>query len=417
MTEQIRVLDIITTAQGGKRLLEYRAAAVNRDPDFINFLACPEEAFFTGEFAARGIHFEPFPMSRGLSPLSIIRETGRFLKLIKGLNVSVVHAHTSKAGAIARLGCALYNFCRKERIYVTYQVHSFYFNTQRGIKRTIFLRLEQLLSRFSDSLLFQNEHEKEQGEKYGMDKRALLINIGNGINLSEFTGAGMVRTLPEWVQKDPETARYRAGKPFVIICIARVEPKKHHHMLVDAAALLSRQIGDLYGEETAKKAFRILCVGEIGEQEVIDYTLKQGMGSLITFTGVKNRAEVAALLAESHLSVLTSTAEGKPRALMESMNMGIPCVATDVYGTKDVIDNGKNGFLVPLDDTAAFTAAILRLMREPELYRTFSENSITKAQEEFDENAVITRLKKIYREKPRRRKSPGDPAKSIPPER
>jgi glycosyltransferase EpsD len=414
MTEQIRVLDIITTAQGGKRLLEYRVAAVNRDLFFINYLACPEEEFFTGEFAVKGIHFEPFPMSRGLSPVSIVRETGRFLKLIKGLNVSVVHAHTSKAGAIARLGCAIYNFLKKERIYVIYQVHSFYFNTQRGIKRAIFLRMEQALSRLSDSLLFQNEHEKEQGEKYGMDKRALLINIGNGINLSEFTGAGIVHTLPEWIQRDPESARYRTGKPFMIICIARVEPKKHHHMLVDAAVLLSGQIRDLYGEEAAKTAFKIVCVGEIGEQEVIEYTRKQGMGSLITFTGVKNRAEVASLLAESHLSVLSSTAEGKPRALMESMNMGIPCVATDVYGTKDVIDNGKNGFLVPLDDTGAFAAAILRLMREPELYRTFSENSIIKAQGEFDENAVITRLKKIYREKPRRRKGDGNPAQSVP---
>jgi glycosyltransferase involved in cell wall biosynthesis len=398
MDKPIRVLDIITTAQGGKRLLENRTALINQDKAFINYLACPEDVFFTGEFAARGIPFEPFPMSRGLGPLSIAGEIKRFLALLKRLDVDIVHAHTSKAGAVARLGCAIHNLGRKKRVYITYQVHSFYFNTLKGFKRLLFLGFEIFLSRLSDSLLFQNNHEMEQGRRYAMDKRALLLNIGNGINLREFTSARQVRSLPEWVRQDPP--RYITERPFVIICIARVEPKKNHPMLIDAAALLCKKLADLYGEEAAAGAFKIICVGEIGEQWIPAYAQERGLEPVVDFAGVKNRAEVASLLEKSDLSVLTSTAEGKPRALMESMNMGIPCVATDVYGTRDVIEHGKTGFLVPLNDTEEFTRCVMRLMGDPVLYRNFSERSIEKAKREFDEDAVIERLKTLYREKP-----------------
>jgi glycosyltransferase involved in cell wall biosynthesis len=392
--EKIVVLDIITTAQGGKRLLENRVARINEDPGFVNYLACPEEDYFTGDFGRRGIPFEPFPMSRGLSPLSILRETARFVRLLKRLRPGVIHAHTSKAGAVARLGAALYNRGKRgeKRVYVSYQVHSFYYNTLGGFKRKLFLRFEVFLARLSDSLLFQNHHELDQGKQYRMDKRALLVYIGNGINLGEFPGR-RARAMPPWKEGE---------RPFTLVCVARVEPKKNHRMLIDAMALLREKIAGTYGADRGDRAFRLLCVGEIGETWVPPYAEERGLGKLITFTGVRDRAQVAALLGESDLSVLSSTAEGKPRALMESMNMGLPCVATAVVGTLDVVDHGVTGLLVPSGDAEAFAAAVLRLMEDPLLYRSCSEKSMEKAAEEFDEEGVIKKLKTLYREKPRR---------------
>jgi glycosyltransferase involved in cell wall biosynthesis len=412
MEKPIRILDIITTAQGGKRLLECRVSAINRDPDFIDYLVCPEDPLFTGGFAEKDLHFTPFPMSRGLNPLAVFGETIRFIKLLKRIPVDIVHAHTSKAGAVSRIGCALYNWGKKNPVYVCYQIHSFYFNTLGGIKRAVFLRFEQILSRLSDALLFQNDYEKDQGKQYGMDKKALLINIGNGINLSEFYRLRKIRTLPAWRGKNPADPEHTPKDPFIIICVARVEPKKNHPMLIDGAKLLRHKIKELYGDRIADSAFKIICVGEIGGPHVVSYAAEQGLGRMIEFTGVKDRREVALLLEKSRLSVLTSTAEGKPRSLMEAMSMGIPCIATDVCGTRDVIDHGKTGFLVPLNDTESFASRILQLMQDPPLYRRFCENSIKKAQNEFDETAVIERLKTLYREKPGK---PPRPA-SFPPQ-
>jgi glycosyltransferase involved in cell wall biosynthesis len=398
MENKIRILDIITTAQGGKRLLEYRVSEINKDRRFINYLACPRDDFFTRSFSGAGIRFIPFPMSRGLNPAAAIGEIIRFVKLLKKTPVDVLHAHTSKAGAVSRIGAALYNLGKKKRVYVVYQVHSFFFNALRGIKKNIFLYLEIFLSRLSDSILFQNQLELEQGKEFGMDKRALLINIGNGINLGELAALRRIRGLPEGIVKSGGT--YAVKEPFVIICVARVEAKKNHAMLINGVKKLRDALAAVYGQEAAALALKVYCVGEIGDPETVRFAGEQGLGAAIEFTGVKDRKEIAPLLEKSSLSVLTSVAEGKPRALMEAMSIGIPCVATDVCGTRDVVDHGKTGLLVPLNDTEAFSAAILRLMNDPELYKKFSRNSIEKAKAEFDENRVVETLKIIYSEKP-----------------
>jgi glycosyltransferase involved in cell wall biosynthesis len=231
-----------------------------------------------------------------------------------------------------------------------------------------------------------------------MDSRALLINIGNGINLKELAPMARIRSLPEWIVS---ATNGDSKRPFVIICVARVEPKKNHAMLIDAAGLLRKKLALTYGEAAAAGAFKIICVGEIGEAWVTRYAEEQGLDKSIAFAGLKDKKELALLLDKSDLSVLTSTAEGKPRALMESMCMGIPCIATDVCGTRDVIEDGKTGWLSPSGEAEAFAECLFKIMHDPKQYRSFSEKSLEKAQNEFDENKVIEKLKSLYREKPR----------------
>lgn len=392
MSKPLCILDLITTAQGGKRLLEYRVSQINKDPDFKDYLVCPEDPYFTGGFEDEGIPFISMPMSRGLGLLSTLREILNFLHLLRSLRPDVVHAHTSKAGAVSRIASALHNLGRKERVYVCYQVHSFYFNALTGLKRRIFFELERFLSSLSDALLFQNETELRQAREAGMDKKALLMDIGNGINLREFQAPKGPRTPADW--KDPK------DRPFTFICIARVEPKKNHRMLVEAARLLRDGLEADYGLEKALRSFKVLCVGEIGEESALHYAKNLGLDTQVFFTGVKNRQELKELLELSDVSILSSTAEGKPRALMESMYLGIPCVATEVCGTMAVVDHGETGFLVPLNDAAAFATALRRLMEDDVLYSRFSEASMARARRDFDDDAVIERLKELYRRRP-----------------
>lgn len=386
----LQILDPITTAQGAKRLLEYRVSCIDADPRFINYLVCPEDPYFTDGFKEKGIKFIPFPMQRGLNPLSVIAETWRFLTLLHRIKPDIVHAHTSKAGAISRIACTLYSIGKKDKPFVCYQVHSFYFNALSGFKRNIFLGFERFLSRLSDALLFQNEEELEQARANGMGKKAHLVNIGNGIRLDEFGGKKTVRSLPAWQDK--------SSLPLSIVCVARIEAKKNHRMLLDAALHLKELIAEKYGEACAQKAFVIDCIGEIGMPEIINYAHSKGAEALVRFCGVKNREELSAIFNAAHISVLTSTAEGKPRALMESMAAGIPCVATDVCGTRDVISDGMDGFLVPLNESGLFAEALFSLMEDSALYTRFSGNCLEKARNEFDENLVIKRLKKLYLE-------------------
>jgi glycosyltransferase involved in cell wall biosynthesis len=374
----IRILDVITTPQGASRLLARRVRDIDSDPEFENAITCPAESRFTDAFAAQGIRFFPITMDRGMGLFGALRETKSFLSIIREYEPDIVHSHTSKAGAVARIACAWANIGRKRKIASIYQVHSFYFNAFSGLKRRLFLGLEVFLARFTDLMLFQNGSELEQARAAGMGRRARLMNIGNGVDLAEFPPA-------------PEPRRHpgRAGS-FTLVCVARVEPKKNHRMLLEALRILRCEMG--------KEEARLVCVGELGDAEIEREARRLGLEGATSFVGMRPREEIAAILGSAHVAVLASLAEGKPRALMEAMLQGLPCVATDVVGTGEVVRDGSDGYLVSLGDARAMAERIARLMDDRELYEAFSRRALERARVEFDEARVVENLKGLYKE-------------------
>ena len=109
------------------------------------------------------------------------------------------------------------------------------------------------------------------------------------------------------------------------------------------------------------------------------------------------REDIPELLAETDISVLTSVKEGIPRALLESMAMGIPVVATRVNGNREVVRDGETGLMVELDDDQAFTEALERLLTDPGLRREIGDRSRDVAFREYDESAIAEAILTVYR--------------------
>jgi glycosyltransferase involved in cell wall biosynthesis len=94
--------------------------------------------------------------------------------------------------------------------------------------------------------------------------------------------------------------------------------------------------------------------------------------------------------------VLASHREGFPRAAMEATAMGLPVVATDVRGCREVVDDGVTGLLVPVDDAAALAAA-LQALQEPGARRALGGAARTRARQHFDERRVVEIVLAAYR--------------------
>ena len=94
----IRVLDVITTAQGAARLLVQRAKAIQGDPDFENWVVAPESEEYADSLRQGPFHYRAMNFDRGLGPITVVREVGEFLAILDEVDPDVVHAHTSKAG-------------------------------------------------------------------------------------------------------------------------------------------------------------------------------------------------------------------------------------------------------------------------------------------------------------------------------
>jgi len=82
---------------------------------------------------------------------------------------------------------------------------------------------------------------------------------------------------------------------------------------------------------------------------------------------------------------------------MEPMAMGLPVVATDVKGNREVVVDGEVGFLVPLDDHVALAQRLAQLIDDEDLRLRMGQTGYRRAREKFDERKVIGRLLQIYR--------------------
>jgi glycosyltransferase involved in cell wall biosynthesis len=109
------------------------------------------------------------------------------------------------------------------------------------------------------------------------------------------------------------------------------------------------------------------------------------------------RDDVARLYAGMDIYVLASHREGFPRSAMEATAMGVPVVATDIRGCRQVVDQGITGLLVPARDATALAAAIRSLAADPELRTRLGTAGRAKATREFDERRCFTITLDTYR--------------------
>jgi len=96
------------------------------------------------------------------------------------------------------------------------------------------------------------------------------------------------------------------------------------------------------------------------------------------------------------LFVLPSHREGFPRAAMEAAASGLPVIATDVRGCRQVVEPEVTGLLVPVRDPVPLAAAIDRLGRDDELRRRMAEHARTRAEHHFDERLVVEIVLETY---------------------
>jgi glycosyltransferase involved in cell wall biosynthesis len=117
---------------------------------------------------------------------------------------------------------------------------------------------------------------------------------------------------------------------------------------------------------------------------------------LVQFPG--HVEDMPALFAEADIFVLPSYREGLPRSLIEAGACGLPLIATDVPGCRDVIMNGLDGILVPSRDATALANAIWRLVTDADLASRLGVAAREKVLRSFDEKLVIKRTFDVYEE-------------------
>ncbi|MGP8201784.1 MAG: glycosyltransferase family 4 protein [Limisphaerales bacterium] len=156
----------------------------------------------------------------------------------------------------------------------------------------------------------------------------------------------------------------------VILAVGRTVPVKGWDVLLQAFAAVVK---------TAPQARLILAGSFVSPAEKPFHTLllcilkKHQIQDKVLFTGYLT--DVKSALRAADIFVMPSLSEGASFALIQGLDAGLPCVATDVGNAREVIRDGENGYIVPRRDPAALTRALTQLVQDRDLRRRFAGNA------------------------------------------
>lgn len=171
----------------------------------------------------------------------------------------------------------------------------------------------------------------------------------------------------------------------VIITVAREHLIKNHQAMLEAAALLRDRVPGL----------RVVLVGGPSTAtEGIDKAVTQlGLSEIVLRLG--HREHVPDLLGAADLFVSTSISEGLPGAIVEALGMGLPVVAFDVPGVREVLETGHPG-LVPFGNVDTLAARIEEVLLDPDLGRELGALSRARFEEGFEIGGYVQRVGDLY---------------------
>ncbi|MHB8596505.1 MAG: glycosyltransferase family 4 protein [Ktedonobacteraceae bacterium] len=189
--------------------------------------------------------------------------------------------------------------------------------------------------------------------------------IPNGVDVTRFHPLQLQALGDEnrQTQGFPSVSTPSTGqKAWTVVCVARLSFEKGIDVLLHAWHLVHIEAPQAH----------LLIVGDgplLAQLQSMAQALD--ISGCITFAGTQHN--IPAQLYRGSIAVLPSRSEGMPNAILEAMACGIPCVATRVSGSEDLIQHGKNGLLVDVYDYPAMAQAILTLLRDPERTRIYGQ--------------------------------------------
>ena len=298
---------------------------------------------------------------------SVVKTVRRHLKQHGPFDI--VHGHSSKGGAIARLAAV------GTGASAFYTLHGLIMMDPglSRLKRSLYLAIELGLSLRTAKIIAVSPEEARAAVKVGLGK-SRVVTVPNGVGPAQLTPRGEARR--ELALADDAVA---------IGFIGRLVDQKAPHVLLEAFAATVAVV----------PAARLVMVGSGPLMEPLrELSRTLNVSDKIIWLGERDARQV---LAAFDIFALSSRKEGLPYVVLEAMAAGLPIVATVSSGVEILIDPSVNGFRVPTDDTLAFTHALLTLAGDPALALRHGRASLQKASD-FTIDAMVDKTLAVYRD-------------------
>ena len=333
------------------RILQEMGYDVEVAANFVNGGTITDERVedLKRRLADMGVAVHHVPIPREISKLGDILQSYKQVKtLCDSRQYRIVHCHSPIGGVIARLAA---KDSRKQGTKVIYTAHGFHFYKGAPILNwMIFYPIEKICSYWTDVLITINQEDYHFARKH-MKAAKVEYVPGVGVDVHQIASASENR-------EDTRKMLGVTGNDFVLLSVGELSHRKNHEVVIRAVKEI----------EYPRIQYFICGQGPL-KDDLQKLICELGLEKQIHLLGY--RTDVYNLYHAADLFVFPSYQEGLPVALMEAMAAGLPCVASNIRGNTDLIEDGKGGYLCEPDDVDGFALYIKKLEREETLKTQF----------------------------------------------
>lgn len=321
------------------------------------------------------IKIKNVPISRNpLSKANLIAYK-ELIDFIKKESIDYIHCNTPTGGLLGRL---VGKKCKVKK--VIYQAHGFHFYKGAPKKNwLVYYPVEKWLAHHTDALITINSEDFELAKtKLKLRRNGKVYYVpGVGIDTTQYALSAKAR-------KEKRIELKIAENDVALISMGDLIKRKNYDTAIRAIA------------EANNSALQYFICGKGPEEENLKALAESlGVSDQIHFLGF--RSDIKNLLAAVDIFLFTTKQEGLPRSMMEAMACGLPCIASDIRGNVDLIENGKGGYLISPKDVAGFSTAIKKLSLDQKLRQFMGINNLETIKN-YDVAVIKKEIASIYRE-------------------
>ena len=326
-----------------------------------------------------GVKVLEVPMERHISLSKDLKSLLQLIKVFRKERPYMVHSMTPKAGLLCMMAAWLTRVPRR--------VHTFtglVWPTAAGLSRKVLMLTDWLTCACATHVIPEGEGVKHDLQQHITRKPLKVLGYGNvrGVDMQRFSRRTEVMAMADEIRKDDV---------FTFLFVGRIVGDKGMNELMQAFQRLQTECPNV----------RLLLVGRF--EENLDPLKGETMEAIksnpgIEHVGPKYGDDLLAYYAASDCFVFPSYREGFPNTVMEAGAMDLPCIVTDINGSREIIEDGKNGVIIPSKDVDALYNAMKAMVTDKEKTARYASQARQMIADRFEQSFVRKCLYEFYEE-------------------
>lgn len=313
------------------------------------------------------------PMERHISIIKDMRSLWRMYKVFRKEKPYMVHSMTPKAGLICMVAGWIAHVPRR--------VHTFtglVWPTSVGVKRKILMLADKIICACATNLIPEGHGVMNDLKIHITKKPMQVLGYGNvrGIDLNYWKTTNELRIRSIKLRR-----KLNANNTFNFIFVGRIVGDKGVNELVEAFIKLL----------SYSKNIKLLLVGkyETNLDPIAEVTrIKINSTPQIIVVGPQYGEDLKTHYAASDCFVFPSYREGFPNTPIEAGALNLPCIVTDINGSREIIENGKNGLIIKPKDVDALFESMRLIMENDAIRKKMAENARPMIASRFEQSFV-----------------------------